>query len=47
MNDMLAAFYLVRHLELRRKEDEPYREFKPENRFSVALGLFRRLRSKG
>lgn len=46
MNDMLAAFHLVRYFELRQKEQEPYREFKPENRFAVGLGLFRRLKAK-
>jgi hypothetical protein len=44
MNDMLAAFHLVRYFELREKEQEPYREVVPEQRFSVGLGIFRRLR---
>lgn len=46
MNDMLAAFHLVRYFELREKEQEPYREFRPEPNFSVGLGLFRRWRNR-
>jgi hypothetical protein len=44
MNDMLAAFHLVRYFELRDKEREPYREFVAERRPLVALGIFRRWR---
>jgi hypothetical protein len=47
MHDMLTAFYLVRHFELRQKEMEPYREFMPEKRPSIALRLFRKMRSQG
>ena len=46
MTDMLAAFHFVRYLELRRKEEEFYRDYPPQSRFSVAIGIFRRLRGK-
>lgn len=44
MTDMLAALYFVRYLELRRREGEPCREDPPQPRFSVGLGIFRRMR---
>jgi len=47
MHDMLAAFHLVRYFEIRHKQQEPLREFKPENRFAVGLRLFRNLKPKG
>ena len=47
MHDMLAAFHLVRYFEMRHKELEPYREYIPEKRYSVARRLFRRMRRKG
>ncbi|MDB5526184.1 MAG: hypothetical protein JWM58_3947 [Rhizobium sp.] len=47
MHDMLAAFHLVRYFEMRHREQEPYRECIPENRYSVAMRLFRRMRRKG
>jgi hypothetical protein len=47
MHDMLTAFHLVRYFELREKEREPYREFRPqESRFSLALWLSRKLHSE-
>jgi len=46
MHDMLAAFHLVRYFELLEKERQPYREFRPEPRFSLALWLSRRRRTE-
>ena len=44
MTDMLSAFHFIRYLELREKEQQPYREFVAEKPFAVGLGIFRRLR---
>jgi hypothetical protein len=44
MNDMLTAFHFIRYLELRRKEEEFYRDYPAQPQFSVGLGIFRRLR---
>jgi hypothetical protein len=46
MQEMLTAIHFAKYLELRRKEQEPCREYVQENPYSVGLGLFRRLRSR-
>ena len=47
MTDMLAAFHFIRYLELRRREEEEfYRDYPSQPRFSVALGIFRKLKGK-
>jgi hypothetical protein len=42
MTDMLSAFHFIRYLELREKEQQPYREFVAEKRASAGLGIFRK-----